>query len=562
MKRKKSLWYSYQNPDKWISKHREHSIYEPFKKGSLRYPYYDAPDLNNLQELITYCSYTFKEKTAFRYLDKSNDIQKSYIDFFEDVAALSLFLVKHGYNRTHIALLGENSYEWLVSFFAIVNSDNVVVPLDKESEKADISKIINKSDTTVLIHSDDYTEEAEANENIVLINMKDLAEIVCSHKTDKCKDLSFYDEISVDNEDVCAIFYTSGTTSEPKGVMLSHKNIVCDTIATSKSVRVADPSLLTLPLHHTYGFVASVTIPMLIGSSIFINSSTRHLMRDINYVKPEYMAVVPLIAEVMYKKIWENAKSSGKDKLLKKLIKISDSLCKVGIDLRRKLFSSVIDGFGGNLEILVIGGAAIDPAIVRCFNSFGIKALVGYGITECSPVVSTVRNKHYCPESVGTVHPGVNVRIFNGEIQVKGDTVFIGYYKNPEATAEAFDGEWFKTGDIGELKNGFLYITGRIKNLIILSNGENISPEELEQYLKTTISEITEIVVYADKGGISAEIFAEDGNIEKIKKKIFELNKNRPVYKQIKQVYFRDIEFEKTTTKKIKRSSLGENKNA
>ncbi len=524
---------------------------------NVKYPYYDTPKLNNLQELVRYCAESYKEKTAFNYLEKKDEIRKSYQTFFEDIAALCCYFIECGYNRTHIALLGENSYEWLVCFFAIVNSDNVVVPLDKESGQADMSKIINKSDTTVMIHSDDYTEEAEANENITLINMKDLAGIISDHKTDKCKDLSVYDTITVDNEAMCALFYTSGTTSEPKGVMLSHKNIVCDTIATSKSVRVADPSLLTLPLHHTYGFVASVTIPMLIGSSIFINSSTRYLIRDINHIKPEYIAVVPLIAEVMYKKIWESAQSSGKDKLLKKLMKISDVLCKAGIDLRRKLFSSVIDGFGGNLKILVIGGAAIDPAIVRCFNSFGIKALVGYGITECSPVVSTVRNKHYCPESVGTVHPGVNVRIADGEIQVKGDTVFAGYYKNPEATAEAFDGEWFKTGDIGEIKNGFLHITGRIKNLIILSNGENISPEELEAKISGEVPGINEIVVYEKNGSIVAEIFpkiCDEKAKREIENSIFEFNKNLPVYKQIKEVIFRDLEFPKTSSKKIKRT--------
>ena len=525
---------------------------------NVQYPFYDTPDLNNLQELVSFCAEKYKEKTAFNFFDNKVEIKKSYKTFFEDVAALSKYLIGCGYKRTHIALLGENSYEWLVAFFAIINSNNIVVPLDKELNEFDIDKIIKRSDTSVLIHSDDYAEEASVNKKITLINMKSFTEIISKTKTVECAELSFFNKVPVDNEEMCAIFYTSGTTSDPKGVMLSHKNIVSDTIATSKSVCVADPSLLTLPLHHTYGFVASVTIPMLIGSSIFINSSTRNLIRDINYAKPEYMAVVPLIAEVMYKKIWESAEKNGKEKLLKKLITVSDALCRIGIDLRTKFFSSVIDGFGGNLKILVIGGAAIDPAIVRCFNSFGIKALVGYGITECSPVVSTVRNKHYCPESVGTVHPGVSVRIHNGEIQVKGDTVFSGYYKNPEATAEAFEGEWFKTGDIGELKNGFLYITGRIKNLIILSNGENISPEELEQYLKSNISEIYEVIVYADKEGIVAEVYAEEEKRESIRKNIFELNKKQPVYKQINEVRFRDKEFEKTTTKKIKRNKIGE----
>lgn len=521
---------------------------------NIHYPYYDTPELNNLQELTHYCALEFKEKTAFNYLDKNTEIKKSYIDFFEDVAALCRYFVERGYNRTHIAILSENSYEWLVSFFAIVNSNNVVVPLDKELNITDINKIMTRSDSTVLLHSDNYTEEAESTKNADLINMKKLSTIINRYK---CGDSSIYDTIRINNNDMCAIFYTSGTTSDPKGVMLSHKNIISDTIATAKSVRVADPSLLTLPLHHTYGFVASITIPMLIGSSIFINSSMKHLMRDINYAKPEYMAVVPLIAETMHKKIWESAQNTDKDKLLKVLLKTSDALRKVGIDLRRKLFSNIINSFGGNLKILVIGGAAIDPGIVRCFDSFGIKALVGYGITECSPVVSTVRNKHYCPESVGTVHPGISVRIIDNEIQVKGDTVFKGYYKDPEATAEVFDHDWFKTGDIGEIKNNFLYITGRIKNLIILSNGENISPEELEQYLKSNIPNIDEIVIYCDNKGITAEIFADESEREEIRNHIFELNKSQPVFKQIKQIHFRNTEFEKTTTKKIKRNRIG-----
>ncbi len=526
------------------------------------YPYYDTPEIENLQELISYCAETYKEKTAFNYLNKNTEIKKSYRIFFEDVAALCSYFIKCGYNRTHISLLGENSYLWLVSFFAIVNSNNIVVPLDKELNEANLSKIITKSDSTVLIHSDDYTDEAMVNTEITLINMKDLNDVISENRTDMCNNFSFYESVKINNDEMCAIFYTSGTTSEPKGVMLSHKNIARDTVATSKSVRVADPSLLTLPLHHTYGFVASVTIPMLIGSSIFINSSTRKLIHDIKHSKPEYMAVVPLIAEVMYKKIWESAESSGKANLLKKLIIISDALCKAGIDLRRKLFKSVIDGLGGNLKILVIGGAAIAPEYVKGFNSFGIKALVGYGITECSPVVSTVRNEHYYPESVGTVHPGVSVRIQDGEIQVKGDTVFAGYYKNPEATAEIFDGEWFRTGDIGEIKNGFLHITGRKKNLIILSNGKNVSPEELEQNLKSNIEEIKEVVVYSFSDKIIAEIYSDEDKREIIEKMVFETNKSQPVYKQISVVKFRNCEFEKTTTKKIKRNYSGDSENA
>ena len=523
------------------------------------YPYYTVPNLKNLQELISFCADTYSNRTAFYYLLKETEIKKDYKTFFEDVAALCNYFIDIGYRRTHIALLGENSYEWLVCYFAIVNSNNIVVPLDKEMSDTELSLIIKRSDSTVLIYSDDYKEEAEINSDVNLINMISLPELISKYKSDVCSDL---EKIEIDNDAVCVIVYTSGTTAESKGVMLSHKNIISDTIATSKSVRVSDTSLLTLPLHHTYGFVASVTIPMLIGGSIFINSSNRYLLRDIKYAKPEYIAVVPLIAEVIYKKIWENAKKNGKDKLLKTLVFISDVLCKVNIDLRRKLFSSVIDGLGGALKIIVIGGAPIDPDCVKGFNSFGIKALGGYGITECSPVVSTVRNEHYCPESVGTVHPGVEVRIVDGEIQVRGDIVFLGYYKDELATKEAFDNAWFKTGDIGELTDDFLYITGRIKNLIILSNGKNISPEELEYYFKSNIPEIKEIIVFSKNDNIVAEIFSDEDKTELIREKVLELNKKQPIYKQVKDIIFRDKEFEKTTTKKIKRNLIGENKNA
>lgn len=529
---------------------------------NIKYPYYNVPELKSLQELLSYCAESFGDKTAFHYLKKNDEIKINYKTFFSDVAALCSYFIDAGYNRTHMAILGENSYEWLVSFFAVINSNNVAVPLDKELSAQDISKIIDKSDSVVLIHSDEYSDEAAVNKNISLINTKNLSKIISEYKTDRCKDLSFYDTVAIDNDAMCAIFYTSGTTAEPKGVMLSHKNIISDTIATSRSVRVSDTSMLTLPLHHTYGFVASITIPMLIGGSIFINSSTRHFLRDMNFSKPEYIAVVPLIAEVMYKKIWEKAKESNKDKALKILIKISNFLLSIGIDVRRKLFSNIIEGFGGNLEILVIGGAAIDPEYVKCFHSLGIKSLVGYGITECSPVVSTVRNEHYCPESVGTVHPGVSVRVLDGEIQVKGDTVFSGYYKNAAATTEVFDGKWFKTGDIGELKDDFLYITGRIKNLIILSNGKNISPEELEYNLKSGIKEINEVVVYSDFDKIIAEIYTDENYRSLVESKVFELNKNQPIYKQINEVKFRNCDFEKTTTKKIKRNNIGETKNA
>ncbi len=520
------------------------------------YPLYPVPELADLKEFVDYCGNKFSEKTAFRYLKKKKEISKTYKTFREDVRALGTYFISKGCSRTHIAVIGENSYEWIVTYFAVVNSNNIIVPLDKEASADDLKYLVEKSDTAVIVHSDDYTEEAEAAGCSELINMKDLASVIDEGKALIENGDRSYDTTEIDNRAMCTLVYTSGTTSEPKGVMLSHLNIVYDTVATSKSVLIPDSALVMLPIHHTYGFVASLTIPMLVGASIFINSSMRNLMSDINYAKPKYIACVPMVSEAFYKKVQANLRDGGKEELIRRLTVISNALCKCGIDLRRKLFKKIIDAFGGNLEILVIGGAPINENCVIGFHDFGVNVLCGYGITECSPIVSTMRNRHYEPKSVGTVHPGVEVRIKDGEVQVKGDIVFSGYYKNEEATRDAFDGEWFRTGDLGAYENGMLYINGRIKNLIILPNGKNVSPEELEQKLSDAVEEITEVIVSEKDGMITAELYcaeADDTKRKEIEKKIFDNNKTLPAYKQIGQVVFRDTEFPKTTTKKIKR---------
>lgn len=521
-----------------------------------KYPLYSVPEFVNLKDFVDYCGTEFADRTAFRYLKKDTEIAKSYKTFKEDVEALGTYFISKGCNRTHIAVIGENSYEWIVTYFAVVNSNNVIVPLDKEASVDDLKYLVEKSDTSIIVHSNDYSEEAEATGCSQLINMKNLDAVICEGKTLIANGNDSYKNLSIDENEMCTLVFTSGTTSEPKGVMLSHLNIIFDTVTTSKSVLIPDSALVMLPIHHTYGFVASLTIPMLVGSSIFINSSMRNLMRDINYAKPKYIACVPLVAESFYKKVQENLKSTGKDKLIKKLVNVSNGLYKCGIDVRRKFFKKIIDAFGGNLEILVIGGAPINENCVTGFHDYGVNVLCGYGITECSPIVSTVRNKHYEPKSVGVVHQGVEVRIKDGEVQVKGNIVFSGYYKNEDATREAFDGEWFKTGDLGALENDMLYINGRIKNLIILPNGKNVSPEELEQKLMDCISEINEVIVYEKDGLITAEIYcagADEAEKKETEKKIFEYSKELPAYKQIGNVVFRDNEFPKTTTKKIKR---------
>lgn len=526
------------------------------KIQSKPYPYYDVPEISNLKQLVDYCANIYSDKVAFRYIKNNEETSITYKTFREDVIALSTFFINQGYNRRHIGLIGENCYEWIVSYFAIVNSNNVVVPFDKETPVADLKFIYKKSDTATIIHTEAYSEEAISTGCTSLLCTKLLREIIDAEKSAPNYQSDLYDNISIDNNAMCAIVYTSGTTSEPKGVMLSHYNFAFDTICTSKNLLFPDSTILVLPLHHTFGLVASVTMPMIRGASIFINNSMKTLLTDIAYAKPKFISCVPLVVETFHKMILEKIKKSGREAEINKLFDISQILREMGYDVRRILFKDILDVFGGNLELLPVGGAALNKNCITFFDNIGIKIVTGYGISECSPVVSTIRNEHFNPLSVGSIHPGIDVRIINNEIQVKGPIVFSGYYKNEVETLNAFDGEWFKTGDLGKLENDMLYITGRIKNLIILSNGKNVSAEELEEKLSESIPEITEVIVYEKNEIIVSEIFVKDANFETkklVETKVFENNKNLPSFKHIGKVIFRDTEFPKTPTKKIKR---------
>lgn len=529
------------------------------------YPYYKAPQLKDLRELIDFCETTYSEQIAFRWLEKKSEKSKTYKEFKADIEALGTYFISKGYSRTHIAILSENSYEWIVTFFAVVNSNNIIVPLDKEATVDDLKSIFETSDSTVLVYSDTYSDEASAINCKEMHNLKDFDRLIAEGNQLIVNGDNSYKTTSLDREDCCAIFYTSGTTSEPKGAMLSHKGFASDAVYTQMNSTVPDSSMLVLPLHHTYAIILGLSVPMLVGSSIFLNKSLRNLMSDMKYSQPKYMAIVPLMLELFYKKIIEALKESDKKELIDKLISISNIARCWGLDLRKKFFAKIIDSFGGQLELLAVGGAPINSDMVVYLTNIGIQVLCGYGTTECSPIVSSVRNKHFMPTSSGAIIPNTYARTVDGEIQIKGDIVFLGYYKNEEATKEVFDGEWYKTGDLGELKNNYIYITGRCKNLIILSNGENVSPENIEMLLTNQIPEIEEIVVYGEDDVIVAEIYNSQITDELktvITQKIDKYNTIVPMYKRISKTKFRDVPFEKTTTKKIKRANIGGKSNA
>ncbi len=529
------------------------------------YALYPHPQVNTLKEMLEVCTKMQKNKPAFIYpKNKKEDITVSYIQFKSDVEALGSWLFSQGYRNCRIAVYGENSYEWILTHFAVTCGENVIVPIDKDLPTKDVQYLLSDSKVVALVYSDTYSDEVGELDltGVTAINMKEIAGYIAAGREMISNGFTDYSDKVVNPKSLATIVYTSGTTGTAKGVMLSHKNLAADTVATCQNVRIDDGTVLLLPLHHTFGLVAGVFCVLFWGHYIYINKSLKNVNSDFLKAKPEHLSLVPMVIEGLYKRIWETAEKKGKAKALQTLIKVSDFLLSIGIDVRRKLFKSVLAAFGGRLQTIVSGGAGIDDKYIKGFRSFGITIVNGYGITECGPVVATNRNEAVKCGTVGFPLCCNDVKIDNpnengeGEILVKGDNVMQGYYNNPEANEKAFDGDWFRTGDIGRIDdNGYLYITGRVKNLIILANGKNVYPEELEEYLHG-IEAIKEVIVCAENDMITAEIFPDYDITDYesvIESEIQRLNKTLPVYKQIAKTKFRQVEFDKTTTKKIKR---------
>ena len=392
--------------------------------------------------------------------------------------------------------------------------------------------------------------------------------------TNATKKSTIYTDLKDDENNLKLLVYTSGTTGNPKGVMLTEHNLISVVYYGLQIADIGEKCLSVLPYHHTYEAVAGILVGLHKHSTICINDSLKNVLKNLQLYKPDYIYLVPAFTEVFYKSIWNNAQKTGKDKALKKMIPLSNALRKTGIDLRKKFFKSIHEAFGGNLNQIVCGGAPIRPEIGKFFNDIGITLLNGYGITECSPLVSVNRANFNDSNTVGVILPCCEVKIENktadgdGEIYVKGDIVMKGYYKEPEKTAKVLKDGWFNTEDYGRInEKGQLIINGRKKNLIVLDNGKNIYPEEIENYIMG-IPYVKEVLVKASKNAagqetaLIAEVFLDKEKIEEmhieniketLKKDVQDSVRELPVYKHISDVKIRKNEFEKTTTSKIKR---------
>lgn len=535
------------------------------------YPFYHTEDIYTLKDFLDFCENKYSKNIAFSFQKKKELVTKSYFDFKNEVIKFSNYLIENEYNEKKIALLGENSYEWILSYFAIANSKNIVVPIDKELEIIAVEKILEKTKAELLIYSNDYSDYAEAISKsfpqINLVNMKDILTDIVSHEISDLE-IKKYNDIKILPDDEIAILFTSGTTGEPKGVVLMHKNVTRNITSGMKFVEMKNKAVLSLPLHHTYAFSCGVLCVMFAGCENFINKSLKNFSKDLEEQKPTFILTVPLVVETFYKRINKTLEEKNKTGLVKVMMKISNFLRVFGIDVRRKLFKSILDALGGNLSMIICGGAALDAKYQKFFDAIGINVLMGYGITECAPLIAVNCTKYYRFGSAGLPLTCAEVKIDKkdgedvGEIMAKGDMVMKGYFENEDATNAVMEEGYFRTGDIGyQDKDGFIFITGRKKNVIILSNGKNVYPEEIEFKLLNSDA-ICEVVVRENDGNIEAEIFPDFEVIEKENIKnpeeyfqnvIDKYNKSEPLYKNISHIKIRDTEFPKTTTKKIKR---------
>ena len=553
----------------------------------------DVVMVDSIKEIMEMAARENGDGLAFEFRDEADRdkiVKVTYKEFKTDTEELGSAIVKLGMHDKHVAIIGENSYKWLTCYLTMLKSTGVFVPIDKELTCEQVINVLRHSDSEMLFYSAKYEEWIDEIQK-ALPKIKYFVGL--NRKEDKSERILSYDKLKRqgkreleagnktylnlkdDENNLKLLVYTSGTTGDPKGVMLTEHNILSATLYGLQVADIKTKCLSVLPYHHTYEAVVGILVALHKHSCICINDSLKNVLKNLQLYKPDYIYLVPAFTEVFYKNIWKNARETGKDKALKIIIPISNGLRKIGIDLRGVFFKSIHQAFGGNLREIVCGGAPIRPEIGKFFNDIGIVLLNGYGITECSPLVSVNRlNKDNDSSTVGVILPCCEIKFENvnedgdGEICVKGDIVMNGYYKEPEKTARVLKDGWFNTEDYGHLnKKGQLVINGRKKNLIVLHNGKNVYPEEIENFI-LSIPYVQEAIVKGKKNELGqetaliAEVYLnkeaveEFGDIDiqkKLKQDINNATRELPLYKKIAEIEIRKEEFIKTTTNKIKR---------
>ncbi len=548
----------------------------------------------NFREMINALALRHGEKIAysFRLSPKDAEIQTvSYQKLAEDVRCLGTALLQKGVKNGNTALIGKMSYGWVCSYLALLSVGAVVSPLDPDWTVEELSETVRFAEcrtliggADLLVSKGDAIAAAAGIETVISTQLSEdenalPALIAQGAAARENGDLSF-EEARIAPDETALLVFTSGTTGKGKGVMLTQTAILSNIYAGLQLISVGDRSISVLPPHHTFGSTINLLGNLYVGSNVYITSGIKYLLQEMKEHQPTHLVLVPLFLESFYRKIMDTLKKSKKEKFLSRMIRVSDAARKTGIDLRTQLFAVVRNAFGGRLNTIVCGGAPINQKIVDFFQSVGITVINGYGITECAPLIAANRNdgtqngRCGLPISVTTVKIKDPDENGEGEICVKGVHVMQGYYKDPEATAAAFDNDgYFLTGDYGRFdENGYLYITGRLKNLIILSNGKNVYPEEIELSLSSSIPGLADVVVYEgqskrgqEHNAVVAELFMDSAFLAKegiedareyCRKFINDYNKNAVPYKKIGLFKIRDEEFPKNTLRKIVRFKI------
>ena len=564
----------------------------------MREPIHKIEKIENIKDMLKKSGEQFGDRPAYVYKTEVEGKFRviTHKEFREEVDCLGTALINLGLKDKRIAVISENRYEWGMAYLATVCGTGVVVPLDKSLPENEIESLINRSEVEAIFYSKKYDDvmyrlNEEGSTKIkyfISMDLEEKQQNVYSQKelVKQGKKLlvdgnrEFLDA-TIDNEKMGIMLFTSGTTAQSKAVMLSHKNIASNLMDIASVIKIDenDTFLSFLPMHHTFECTVAFLYAMYKGAATAFCEGIKHIAENIKEYQITAMISVPILYENMYKRLMKAIEKQGKMEKVQKGIKITQFLLKFGIDIRRRVFKDIHSNFGGKLRLFVAGGAALDPETEKGFNQLGIKMLQGYGLTETSPVIAAEDDKYTRLGSIGKAFPSLEVKLADvneegvGELMVKGPTTMLGYYNNEEATKETIESDgWLHTGDLARIdKDGFIFISGRKKFVIVLKNGKNIYPEELET-LVNKIEGIKESFVYGlpEEDGdykicaklqydrdIMRQVYnvsTEEEVKEVLLKEIKKINKTMPPYKYIRDILVTEEDFIKTTTQKIKRN--------
>ena len=554
-----------------------------------KYQNYPVDIYKDLKEMFHASAEKYGDKTLFMEKVGGAYQSLSFRDYARNVDALGTELLARGFGGKRLIVIGENCIAWVTAYMAVICGVGVVVPVDKEIPAEEIANIAKVSEASAVIYSKKSAEKiAGIDDAVTRISFDEIPALIAAGKEKlRAGDRSYLDA-KIDPNVMASLIFTSGTTGVSKGVMLSHHNICFNLSEMCQMLYIGpkDTFLSVLPLHHAYECTCGFLCQVYRGSTVAFSEGLRYITRNMQEVHPTIINCVPLLVETMYSKIQSSIRKNGLEKKVAAMVKLTNAIpgTKARMAAKKKIFKAVHQNFGGKLRLLISGGAAVDPKVLAGLHDLGIAAVQGYGLTECAPLAALNRDTYFNDSAAGLGTPNTLLDIYDvqddgtGEIRFKGDNLMLGYYGQPELTAEVIRDGWFYTGDLGYLDaNGFLHITGRKKNVIVTSNGKNIFPEELETYLCRTpfVAESVVVgfinpqkkdydivaIIYPDKARMDETYGAKwtrDQLDAELRRAVAEVNGIVQSYKRIECYVIRDTEFPKNASRKIKRQGLAD----